>query len=161
MEGKNWRDARFAKLRVSGQAQSSLNAGQLEFILGVLADLVARKFLGDVFEQVDAQSALLPAALDQTEAEREEVFRREGFFFLKRFEHRIGRVAVKIGRQLDGGMLAMACHRVRVQFELRRSEMKLIFRFDLGKIFERRKKPTASLYFFALTSLAPCSASFW
>lgn len=50
LEGKNSTDRTTCEARVSGQPQSSLNAGELEFILGAFADLIARKFLRDVFE---------------------------------------------------------------------------------------------------------------
>src|SRR5262245_54688390 len=119
------------EVRVSGQAQSTSNAGELEFILGAFTDLIARKFLCDVFEQVDAEAALLPTSLGHAEAEREEVFRREGFLFPQRFEHRIGAIAAKIRDQLYGGMIFVACHCVHVQFELRRSELEFIFRLEL------------------------------
>src|SRR6266545_2724137 len=133
---------------------AGLNPRQLQFVLGILADLVAGKLLGDMFEQVHSQPALLPGALDQTETQSKEIFRGKAFFFLERFEYRIGRIPAKVGKELHGGMVLVTRHRVGMELELRRGKVKLVLGLEFWKVLERRQKPDGLFVFLCLDQLA-------
>src|SRR5919106_5345625 len=113
-----------------------LNRNQLQLILGAPADFIARKLRGQMLQQVSPQAAFFPGALDQAKAHRKEIFGGEAFLFFKRLKQWIRRAA-QICQQFHGRMVSMACHSVRVEFELGQREMKFIFRLELGKFFER------------------------
>ena len=90
-------------------------AGKLELVLRALADVVARKLFGDMFQQVDTEAALLAAALGHAEPERKKILRGERLLLSQRVEHRIRRVAAEICNQLHRRMVFVACHRMRME----------------------------------------------
>ena len=64
---------------VEGQArlrQTGSGADQLEFVLGVLADLVAREFFRDILQQINTQAAFLARPFSQAKAQGKKIFRR-------------------------------------------------------------------------------------
>ena len=61
---------------------SRLSRQKLQFVLGALADFVARELAGDVLQQILAQAALISWPLDEVKSKREDFLRIEAFSFL-------------------------------------------------------------------------------
>ena len=65
---------------------SRLSRQKLQFVLGALADFVARELAGDVLQQILAQAALISWPLDEVKSQREDFLRIEAFFFPERLK---------------------------------------------------------------------------
>src|SRR5438132_10976887 len=124
------------RLAPAGRIRHS-RMNKLEFVLGALADFIPWKFCCDMLQQVFSQVALATWSLGQAKSQRKHFFRRETFFFLQRLKQRISRAAVEIRKEFHGGMLPVAHHGVRMEFELSQAELIFVLRLKLGKFPER------------------------
>src|SRR5688500_3946623 len=83
---------------------------ELQFILCALADFGARRFGGDMVQQILSKIALLARSFDQTEAQGDKLLGSEPLFLLQRYIQRERRVTVQIGEQIEYRVLPVTRH---------------------------------------------------
>src|SRR6266849_1271525 len=133
---------------------------QFQLVLRTLAHVGAGVASGEKLQDVLSQVTLVSRPLSKVKPQIKEVGRFEGLFFLERFEQGKCRRAVEVRQQFQNRLVtpSQGLNRMGMQLELSKSQAKLVFRLEDGKLFERREKLNRLAVVFLLGKLDPTSS---